>query len=50
MLTPRELEVLKLIAEAYTSRQIAEVLFISVETLSTATGRTSSTSLALAIA
>jgi DNA-binding NarL/FixJ family response regulator len=33
VLTPRELEVLKLIAEAYTSKQIAEQLFISVKTV-----------------
>ena len=33
VLTPRELEVLKLIAEAYTSRQIAGELFISVKTV-----------------
>jgi DNA-binding NarL/FixJ family response regulator len=33
VLTPRELEVLKLIAEAYTSKQIAETLFISVKTV-----------------
>jgi DNA-binding NarL/FixJ family response regulator len=33
VLTPRELEVLKLIAEAYTSKQIAEALFISVKTV-----------------
>jgi DNA-binding NarL/FixJ family response regulator len=33
VLTPRELEVLKLIAEAYTSRQIADVLFISIKTV-----------------
>jgi DNA-binding NarL/FixJ family response regulator len=33
VLTPRELEVLKLIAEAYTSKQIAEMLFISIKTV-----------------
>lgn len=33
LLTPRELEVLKLIAEAYTSKQIADALFISVKTV-----------------
>jgi DNA-binding NarL/FixJ family response regulator len=33
VLTPRELEVLKLIAEAYTSRQIADALFISIKTV-----------------
>lgn len=33
VLTPRELEVLKLIAEAYTSKQIADALFISVKTV-----------------
>jgi DNA-binding NarL/FixJ family response regulator len=33
VLTPRELEVLKLIAEAYTSKQIADELFISVKTV-----------------
>jgi DNA-binding NarL/FixJ family response regulator len=33
ILTPRELEVLKLIAEAQTSKQISEVLFISVKTV-----------------
>jgi DNA-binding NarL/FixJ family response regulator len=32
-LTPRELEILKLIAEAYTSKEIAETLFISVKTV-----------------
>jgi DNA-binding NarL/FixJ family response regulator len=32
-LTPRELEILKLIAEAHTSREIAEMLFISVKTV-----------------
>jgi DNA-binding NarL/FixJ family response regulator len=32
-LTPRELEVLKLIAEAHTSKQIAELLVISVKTV-----------------
>jgi DNA-binding NarL/FixJ family response regulator len=33
VLTPRELEVLKLIAEASTSKQIADTLFISVKTV-----------------
>jgi len=33
VLTPRELEVLKLIAEANTNKQIAELLFISVKTV-----------------
>ena len=33
VLTPRELEVLKLIAEAYTSQQIADELFISIKTV-----------------
>jgi DNA-binding NarL/FixJ family response regulator len=33
ILTPRELEVLKLIAEAYTSKEIAEMLVISVKTV-----------------
>jgi DNA-binding NarL/FixJ family response regulator len=33
VLTPRELEVLKLIAEAHTNRQIAELLFISIKTV-----------------
>jgi DNA-binding NarL/FixJ family response regulator len=33
VLTPRELEVLKLIAEAHTSKQIAELLFISIKTV-----------------
>jgi DNA-binding NarL/FixJ family response regulator len=33
ILTPRELEVLKLIAEAQTSKQISELLFISVKTV-----------------
>lgn len=33
ILTPRELEVLKLIAEAQTSKQISEALFISVKTV-----------------
>ena len=32
-LTPRELEVVKLVAEAYTSEQIAEELVISVKTV-----------------
>jgi DNA-binding NarL/FixJ family response regulator len=33
VLTPRELEVVKLIAEAYTSKQIADELFISIKTV-----------------
>jgi DNA-binding NarL/FixJ family response regulator len=33
ILTPRELEVLKLIAEAYTNKQIADALFISIKTV-----------------
>jgi DNA-binding NarL/FixJ family response regulator len=33
VLTPRELEVLKLIAEAYTSKEIATTLFISIKTV-----------------
>jgi DNA-binding NarL/FixJ family response regulator len=33
VLTPRELDVLKLIAEAHTSKQISEALFISVKTV-----------------
>jgi DNA-binding NarL/FixJ family response regulator len=33
ILTPRELEVLKLIAEAHTSKQISEALFISIKTV-----------------
>ena len=33
VLTPRELEVLKLIAEAHTSQQIADALFISIKTV-----------------
>jgi DNA-binding NarL/FixJ family response regulator len=33
VLTPRELEVLKLIAEAYTSKEIAEELVISIKTV-----------------
>jgi DNA-binding NarL/FixJ family response regulator len=33
VLTSRELEVLKLIAEAYTSQQIADALFISIKTV-----------------
>jgi DNA-binding NarL/FixJ family response regulator len=33
VLTPRELEVLKLIAEAYTSKEIASALFISIKTV-----------------
>jgi DNA-binding NarL/FixJ family response regulator len=32
-LTPRELEILKLIAEAHTSKEISEMLFISVKTV-----------------
>ena len=32
-LTPRELEILKLIAEAHTSKEIAETLFISMKTV-----------------
>ena len=32
-LTPRELEILKLIADAHTSKEIAEMLFISVKTV-----------------
>jgi DNA-binding NarL/FixJ family response regulator len=32
-LTPRELEILKLIAEAHTSREIADALVISVKTV-----------------
>ena len=32
-LTPRELEILKLIAEAHTSKEMAEMLFISVKTV-----------------
>jgi DNA-binding NarL/FixJ family response regulator len=32
-LTPRELEILKLIAEAHTSKEIADMLFISVKTV-----------------
>jgi DNA-binding NarL/FixJ family response regulator len=32
-LTPRELEVLKLIAEAHTSKEIADILVISVKTV-----------------
>jgi DNA-binding NarL/FixJ family response regulator len=35
MLTPRELEVLKLIAEGHSSRQIAETLVISIKTVET---------------
>jgi DNA-binding NarL/FixJ family response regulator len=38
-LTPREAEVLKLIAEAYTTRQIAEALFISPKTVENHRGR-----------
>ena len=33
ILTPRELEVLKLIAEAHTSKEIADELFISIKTV-----------------
>jgi DNA-binding NarL/FixJ family response regulator len=33
VLTPRELEVLKLIAEAYTSKEIADALVISIKTV-----------------
>jgi DNA-binding NarL/FixJ family response regulator len=33
VLTPRELEVLKLIAEAHTSKEIADALFISIKTV-----------------
>jgi DNA-binding NarL/FixJ family response regulator len=33
VLTPRELEILKLIAEAHTSKEIAEQLFISIKTV-----------------
>jgi len=33
VLTPRELEILKLIAEAHTSKDIAELLVISVKTV-----------------
>ena len=33
VLTPRELEVLKLIAEAHTSKEIAKALFISIKTV-----------------
>ena len=33
VLTPRELQVLKLIAEAHTSKEIAELLFISIKTV-----------------
>jgi DNA-binding NarL/FixJ family response regulator len=33
VLTPRELEVLKLIAEAHTSKEIAQQLFISIKTV-----------------
>jgi DNA-binding NarL/FixJ family response regulator len=33
VLTPRELEVLKLIAEAHTSKEIADTLFISIKTV-----------------
>ena len=32
-LTPRELDVVKLIAEAYTNRQIAEILSVSEKTV-----------------
>ena len=38
-LTPREAEVLTLIAEAYTTRQIAEALFISPKTVENHRGR-----------
>ena len=34
-LTPRELEILKLIAEEYTNPEIAEKLFLSVRTVDT---------------
>jgi DNA-binding NarL/FixJ family response regulator len=33
ILTPRELEIVKLIAEAYTSKEIADMLVISVKTV-----------------
>jgi DNA-binding NarL/FixJ family response regulator len=33
LLTPRELEVLKLIAEAHTSKEIARILVISIKTV-----------------
>ena len=33
MLTPREIEVLRLIVQGYTNRQIAEVLTLSVRTV-----------------
>ena len=33
VLTPRELQILKLIAEAYTSKEIAEMLVISIKTV-----------------
>jgi len=33
VLTPRELEVLKLIAEAHTTKEIAQLLFISIKTV-----------------
>ena len=33
VLTPRELQVLKLIAEAHTSKEIAKELFISIKTV-----------------
>jgi DNA-binding NarL/FixJ family response regulator len=33
VLTPREIEVLKLIAEAHTSKEIAQMLFISIKTV-----------------
>ena len=46
-LTPRELEVLKLVAEGHTSDEIAELLVISRKT-STATGPTCSRSSACA--
>ena len=35
VLTPRELEILKLVAKEFNSRQIAEVLFISERTVET---------------
>ncbi len=33
--TPRQLEVLKLVAKGYTSQQIADMLYISVTTVNT---------------
>ena len=33
--TPRQLEVLKLVAKGYTSQQIADLLYISVTTVNT---------------